>query len=86
MAKVSDITFHDNYRYSYYCNIPNDYLYDKNEITELWIESSTSPVAEHSTPDLILRCNDCGALIPHKWLETHEGFHNWLMAMGRARI
>jgi len=65
-----------------YCQIPNDALFEKNEveIIEFSVEELHNPVqtVRHSTPDLVLRCNDCAALVPQKHVEDHERFHQRL--------
>lgn len=69
-------------RFVKYCYISNSALIERkeDEQTEIRIEHAATPVDvyPYSTPDLILRCTTCGALVPYKYTEQHHEFHVYL--------
>lgn len=82
MAKIMHPLSPIEERFVKYCYISNDALIEKNEVkqTEISIEQIANPieVLRYSTPDLILRCTTCGALVPYKHTEQHHEFHVYL--------
>lgn len=66
--------------YRNYCTIDGESLSEKSSV-DFVVEGQHEPVATHHAPDLILMCEQCGALVPFRHQVKHDMFH---VAMLRA--